>query len=790
MEANLAALLVRHRNAFVALSLLLVAAVSYGAKFVWFNGDYRLFFKPDYPQLLAHERQQHAFTKSDNVSFILAPADGEVFTRKTLAAVEQLTADCWKIPHSIRVDSITNFQYTRAAGDELATADLVRDAAALSDAQLAERRAVALAEPYLVGGLISDKGHVTAVNVRLELPERADAPNTGTPEVMEYVRRMQREFETAHADIRMYLMGLVPVNQGFVDLAQQDAETLAPIMFVVVLLVLGVFFRSFSATFVTLLVILFSLTMSVGFMGWIGYAANQVNVSAPTLILTLAVSDSVHLLLPYLEGLGQGRGRLESMEDSLRVNLAPVFFTNFTTAVGFVGLNFSDSPPFLELGNIAAFGVMATMLLTFTLLPGVMTALPVRKRGRIYFSESEQRAEAGDKNRSVPFFLGEEAHWRIVDRICEFALANRRPMFRTVLVLSLGFASLIPLNDLNDDTVEYFEKGVPLRDSLDFVEDNLTGVDAIGYELSSGEPGGINDPAFLARVEAFAQWWRAQPETTHVLSFTDIIKRLNRSMHDDDPAWYRIPEERDLAAQYVLLYELSLPVGLDLNTLVNFDKSALRFVVSVKNQASRELIGLDARARAWLDANAPGMAGPGTGVSMIFAHLSQSNIYSMMEGALVSAILISMTMILSLRSFKFGLVSLVPNLLPAAVAYGIWGLLVGQVNLAVAAVFSVSSGIVIDDTIHFLSKYLRARRVDGKSPADAVRYSFSTTGTALFVNTAVLVLGFLVLTVSHFTVNSSLGMMTALIIGIALFFDLFFLPALLLMVDPEPVSKA
>lgn len=763
MEARLAALLVRHRLAFVALSLVTIAAVSYGARFVWFNGDYRIFFRADNPQLVAHEQQQASFTKSDNVSFILAPRDGEVFTRGVLAAVEQLTADAWKIPYSIRVDSITNHQHTRAAADELATSDLVRDASALSDAQLAERRAIALAEPLLVGGLISARGHVTAVNVRLELPEHQGRQDPATPEVMAYVRRMERDFEAAHPDITVHLMGLLPVNQGFNELAQADSMTLAPLMFVVVLVVLALFFRSVSATFVTLLVILFSLTMAVGFMGWIGYAANQVNVSAPTLILTLAVSDSVHILLPYLEGLGLGRSRAQAMEESLRVNMAPVFFTNFTTAVGFVGLNFSDSPPFLEMGNIAAFGVMATMLLTFTLLPGVMTALPVKIRPG----------------------MGEEAHWRIVDRICEFALAQRRRLFWIILAVVAGFSAAIPLNELNDDTVEYFEKGVPLRDALDFVEDNLTGIDGIAYELTSGEPGGVNDPAFLARVEAFAQWWRAQPDVTHVLTFTDVIKRLNRNMHGDDPAYYRIPGERELAAQYVLLYELSLPQGLDLNTLVNFDKSAVRLVASVKNQPSRELIALEERAQAWLDANAPGLAaGPGTGVSVIFAHLGQSNIYSMMEGALVSAILISLTMILSLRSLKFGLVSLVPNLLPAAVAYGIWGLTVGQVNLAVAAVFSVSSGIVIDDTIHFLSKYLRARRLMGASPADAVRYSFSTTGAALFVNTAVLVLGFLVLTVSNFTVNSSLGLMTALIIGIALLFDLLFLPGLLLRVDP------
>jgi uncharacterized protein len=454
MEARLAALLVRYRYAFVALSFVLIAGVSYGAKFVWFNGDYRIFFQADNPQLVAHEQQQASFTKSDNVSFVLAPAGGDVFTRETLAAIEQLTADAWRIPYSIRVDSITNHQHTRAAGDELATGDLVTDAAHLTDAQLAERRASALAEPLLVGSLISPKGHVTAVNVRLELPDHKGRMDPATPEVMAYVRQMERDFEAAHPDITVHLMGLLPVNQGFNELAQKDSATLAPIMFLVVLLILGAFFRSPSATFVTLLVIVFSLTMAVGFMGWIGYAANQVNVSAPTLILTLAVSDSVHILLPYLEGLGQGRSRTESMEESIRVNLAPVFFTNFTTAIGFVGLNFSDSPPFLEMGNIAAFGVMATMMLTFTLLPGVMTLLPVRVRPG----------------------MGEEAHWRIVDRVCEFAIAHRRRLFWIILAVVAGFSALIPRNELNDDTAEYFEKGVPLRDAMDFVEQNLTGI--------------------------------------------------------------------------------------------------------------------------------------------------------------------------------------------------------------------------------------------------------------------------------------------------------------------------
>lgn len=761
METRLAALLVQYRHWFMVLSLLVTAGVATGAKNLWFESDYRIFFAADNPQLLAHERIQNEFTRSDNISFILSPGNGDVFTRENLAAIEWLTAEGWQIPRSIRVDSITNFQHTRAAGDELQVSDLVKDAMHLSDADVAARRTAALTEPMLVNLLLSAKGDVTAVNVRLEMPGHQKGPNTATPEVMAYARELEQRFQAQHPQFKVYLMGMVPVNQSFNELAQRDSKTLVPIMFGIVVVLLVLFLRSFSATAVTVVVIAGSIALALGFMGWIGYHLNQVSVSSPTIILTLAISESVHLLLTYLQGLGQGQSRVAAMEESLRVNLAPIFFTNLTTAIGFAGLNYSDSPPFSEMGNIAAAGVMGTGFLVFTLLPGLMMLLPVKiKPG-----------------------MGEEAHWKIVDRICEFALAKRRPLFWGSLAVVAVTASFIPRNDLNDDTVEYFGKGTEMRTALDYVEQHLTGIDSIAYELDSGEANGISNPEFLKKVEAFAAWFKSQPEVVHVSSFTEVIKRLNRNMNGDDPAFYRIPDNRDLASQYILLYELSLPQGLDVNDMVSFDKSALRLNASVQNLKSKELIALEDRAQTWLKTNAPELASPGSSVSVMFAHIGQRNIDSMMNGAFTSIVLISLAMILSLRSFKFGLISIIPNLLPVAVAFGLWGMFVGEVNMAVAAVFNVSSGIVIDDTIHFLSKYLRARRHDGLSPADSIRYSYATTGSALFVNTAVLVLGFLVLTVSDFTVNSSLGLMTALCIGVALVFDLLFLPGLLLRVD-------
>lgn len=768
MNDILARWLTQWRYPLLILSLIACASIGYGAKSLYFESDYRLFFRDNDPYLVAHERMQTEFTKSDNVVFVVIPRDGNVFTRENLAAVETLTAEGWKLPYAIRVDSITNYQHSRADGDDLAVAALVENATALTDAELAEKRRIALSEPLLAGFLVAKQAQATLVNVRLEMPRVQGGADLATPEAMQAARDLPAKISSQYPDVDIQINGLVAVNQGFNELAQQDASTLVPAMFGIVVLALLIFLRSISATISVMLVILLSITLTLGFAGHIGYALNQISVSAPTIILTLSISDCVHLLMHYLQGLGKGRSKVEAIEESLRINLVPVFLTSFTTAIGFLALNFSDSPPFRELGTISAFGVMGAMVLAYTFLPGLVTLLPIRIRQG----------------------MGQEAHWRLVDQVGEFAIRRRVPIFWVTLALTAVFASFIPLNELRDDTVEYFAEENPVRISAEYLEKNLSGFDSINYQLDSGEPGGVADPAFLQKVEAFAQWWRQQPETGHVSVFTDIMKRLNRNMHGDDPTYDRLPDDRELAAQYVLLYELSLPMGLDLNSDLNQDKSSLRMGVNLHNLSSVELIALEHRAQAWLEQHAPGMAKNGSSISLMFAHIGQNNIVSMVQGAFWTILLISATMILSLRSWKFGLISLVPNALPALIAFGFWGLFSGKVNLAAAGVYSISLGIIVDDTIHFFSKYLHARRVEGYSPEQAVRYVYGTVGSALLVTTVVLTLGFGALTFSDFTVNSTMGLMTALIIAVALIFDLLFLPALLLFFDRDKKAAA
>ena len=751
--------LVRWRYLVVVAVIAVVAAAASGLRFIEFKTDYRVFFSEDNPQLQAFEQLQNTYTKTDNVLFVLAPKDANVFTRETLASVARLTEAAWQIPYSIRVDSITNYQHTEAEGDDLIVDDLVPDAGQLDAAGLQRVHDIAVNEPLLVHRLIAENGQVTGVNVTIQLPDPDEQKGTEVPTITAFARDLVAELRSENPNLDVYLTGMVIMNNSFQEVAIHDQKTLVPMMFAVVIITLILLLRSLTATVGTFLVIVFSILTAMGLAGWLGIALTPPSASSPTIILTLAVADCVHILVSLLYSMRDGHDKTSAMVDSLRINLQPVFLTSLTTVIGFMSMNFSDAPPFRDLGNIVAMGVAAAFVFSVTLLPALMLILPLH-------------VKPGATRRS-----------KLMDSFADFVVQRRNVLFLGVGLVIITLVIFIPRNELNDEFIKYFDKTIDFRNSTEFSSNHLTGIYTIDYSLGSGESGGVSEPEFLEKVAAFANWYQTRPEVLHVNTLTDTMRRLNKNMHGDDPDWYRLPDQRNLAAQYLLLYEMSLPYGLDLNNQIDVGKSATRLTVTVKNISSNQMLALEDTAQAWLLENAPEIRADGASPSVMFAHIGQRNIRSMLTGTSVALVLISVILIFALRSLKIGLVSLVPNLVPAAMGFGLWGLLVGEVGLGLSIVAGMTLGIVVDDTVHFLSKYLRARREQQLDPPDAVRYAFSTVGTALLVTTLVLIAGFAVLTQSPFKLNSDMGLLTAITIAFALLADFLFLPPLLMKVD-------
>lgn len=756
--------LIRHRYIIAVLLLALVAVATYGAQRLVFKSDYRVFFGKDNPQLQTFERMQKTFAKSDNVLFILVPKSGDVFTPETLQALTWLTQQSWQLPYSTRVDSITNYQHTFAEEDDLIVEDLVLDAASVTDADIARIKQVALSEPLLVHRLVSTDGRVAAVNVSIHFPGINLVEET--PEVVAEVRNIRDQLLQRYPDMDVYLTGMVMMNNTFSEASLNDSKTLVPLMFLAVMVLIGVLVRTIGGLLATLVIIVTSIAGAMGLAGWSGLYLTAPSASAPIIILTLAVADCVHILSTFYHEMRSGVERKKALITSLRINTQPVILTSATTAIGFLSMNFSDSPPFADLGNIVAMGVTLACVLSLTLFPALLAIIPLKVPPQTQSSHT------------------------LMDRIATLVITHRRKLLWGSLAVILATFSQIPRNELNDNFVEYFDHSIPFRVATDFSNEHLTGMAMMEFELNAQGEGGISEPEFLKATDQLVQWLLQQPETVHVNSLTDTMKRLNRNMHGDDPSYYRLPESRELAAQYLLLYEMSLPYGLDLNNQINIDKSAIRIVASYHNLSSNQMLDLEQRAYTWMESNIPTVTAFIASPPLMFSHIGKRNIKSMLIGTLTALVLISALLGVALRSLKLGILSLAPNLIPAGIAFGIWGFWVSEVGLALSVVTAMTLGIVVDDTVHFLSKYIYARRQRNEGTREAIVYAFHSVGKALWITTLVLSVGFMILSLSSFKINSDMGLLTAITIIIALIVDFILLPILIMLFDSDKAPAA
>lgn len=627
----------------------------------------------------------------------------------------------------------------------------------MSEADIAKVKEIALAQPLLMNRLLSPAADVTGININFELPnEGADQVPF---EIMAHVDAMLADLEARYPNIETAKTGVVPMNKAFPEASFKDIQTLIPAAFAVILLGFMLLTRSFWGTLSSLLVMLMSIMAAMGTAGWMGIVLTPPSVSAPTLILTLAVADCVHFLVTFFQQMRSGNDKFNSICESIRVNFSPIFLTSVTTAIGFLSMNFSDSPPFHDLGTITAIGVVYAFVLSIFFLPALTAVLPIK-------APKGKRAESGLMN------------W-----LANFSIGNYRVLLVAVGLLIIALIAMVPRNQLNDEFVKYFDDSLEFRQDTDLISEKLTGMYFVDYSLDAKAESGINTPEYLQQLEAFEYWLQSQPEVIHVNAISETFRRLNKNMHADDSSWYKLPEEKELAAQYLLLFEMSLPYGLDLNNQINIDKSATRLTATLANLSTTETLNFETRVQEWMQQNTPDLETAGSSPTIMFSHISKRNISSMLGGTTIALVLISLFLMVSLRSLKYGLLSLIPNLVPAGMAFGIWALFNGQVGLSVSVVVAMTLGIVVDDTIHFLSKYLRAKREKGFDTEAAIRYAFNTVGEALLITTVILTAGFMILAQSTFSLNADMGLMTAITICIALFVDFFFLPPLLIWLD-------
>lgn len=753
--AGVARALVRWHWLFFVLAMGMIALGMVGMTMVERSTNTRAFFGPENPEYQHLLDIEDMFVSSDNLIIAISGPEGADFDIRTLEAVRKLSEDAWYVPHVLRVDSIATFNHSRAEGDDIIVEPLLPEYDEITPEIAAQARERALGTEELVNRIVSADGRTFGVAISIIPPDRSKET---FQEIMDAVNDLADGIRADLPDHEVHMTGTVMASIAFNQAAGRDLNETLPLAAAstIVLLVLGL--GTFSGVVGSVIVLLGGATITMGAGGWLGMALTPGNAPSPLAVIVIVAATCMHVVLHWRNAAGAGMANRDAVLHSMEENLAPITVTNLTTAFGFFCLNFSDAPPLQDLGNMVALGTLAGWLLSLMVLPTALLVLPAMRRKR------------------------EGILPKVLRVVGDLSLRFRMPVlavFSVAVVVSLiGIFKI----QFNDDFIRYFDDSYQIRRDSDVIEDRLTSLKVVTFVLDSPYEGGIFAPEFLEQVEEFETWLHTRDDVGQVSVISQPLKRLNMNLNGDDPAFYKTADSSSANAQLLMLYELNLPVGQDLNTQISIDRQQTLMSVSLAITSSAELRWFTEDAEAWLAENTPEIATIGTGASITFARISQRNGTAMFTGAVVVLIVISITMIVALRSWRYGLLSLVPNLVPAVLAFGIWGVVFRDVNLGSTVVTVMTFGIVVDDTVHMMMTYIRQRRI-GHDPREAVRRMLANVGTAITLTSVTLVTGFSIIAMSSFAINAHLGALTALVVAMAFLADLILLPVLLVLAE-------
>lgn len=716
--------------------------------------DTRVFFDPAGEDTATLRDFDAKYGQNNNVLMVVWAGGRPIVEPDVLAALGDLVARAWQLPHSTRVDALTNFPHVDADADSFSVADLVPDPAHVSADEANEIARIAAADLLIRGRLLAEDGRAAGVLVNFNLPAEA---STEVKEIISAARALVTEFEAAHPGIEVKLTGNVILMGTFSEAAMNDVMVLIPISLIITSLVMFAFVRAILPSIGILSLLGLSSAAAMGLAGWYGYEINTATVACPIIIMTVNMAAAVRIVTTALSALGRGLSRNEAIAEAVALNLWPVTLTNATTMIGFLAMNLADAPPLRQQGNIVVVGIIFAYAFTFTWLPAVLSLMPLRP--------AVQRSE------------------RAMVMLGHFVNRYYKQLFFLCSVIVVSCAIWLGNIRLDDDFARYFDQRFEYRQDSDFAEERLTGLNIVEFDIGAGTEGGVYEPDYQIKLAEFESWLREQPGVVSVAAISDITSRVHDAMNAGRAQGSAVPLDRETVAQYFLLYELSLPFGMSLNDQINVSRSSSRVTVILRHKTSSQIRDFNDRAAAWLTKNAPPeMRTKGIGLNVLFANLSGLNIRAMMVATLVSVVLIAVVVGLALRSVVYGALSILLNMLPSLVGFGLWGLLYQDIGLAASVVTAMTIGLVVDDTIYFLLMYQQARK-NGLDPEAAINHVFATVGVAMLVITASLAVGFGTLVFSGFEINRSLGAMTALVILSNLFIDWLMLPPVMRIME-------
>lgn len=717
--------------------------------------SYRIWFRDSEPLIKRYDNFQAKFGNDDLVNIIVHSPDG-IFDKESIKLIQDLTRELWKITDVISVDSITNYQWTSASDDELIIEDFIYGS--LDDNELLIKKRMALSDKTLPDYLINKDATVTNIYAKIK-PHFDGAPDDKLiiSETKEMIKKL-REKLPSDDQHQIFTNGSLDINNTFREVSEHDVATIFPIVFLIIIIFLVYAFRNTFAVILPLLIISVTTLATFGLAGYLGIKFNNLIAMVPTILMAIAIADSVHVLVTYFQFRKKQLSEEESIAKAFEKNFKPVILTTISTAIGFFSCTTSDLIPLRDLGILAGSGTVLALIFTTLIM------VPLLKIKKIKVTSLKGPSKHEKKE-------------QFVKTLVNYLERNKTLILTSTLLITIFFSYLGSKNEVNSNPYTYFTSNVPLRASNDFTLKKLGGFYGPQVVVNSNRPDGIKDPAFLKKVELFQNWLEEKDYISRVTSIVEVIKSMNKSMHGDREEFYKIPNNRKTIAELLFLYTMSLPQGKDLNDRMTIEKDSIRMNVLWTLQGSKESLEkmkmIENKAKEFeLDALV-------TGKIPIYQNMTTFVVKSFFSSIALAFIGISILLIIIFKSFKLGLMSMIPNVVPLAIGAGLMKVFSTPIDVGTALVSSVCLGIVVDDTIHFLNSYYFNKK-NGKSNKESLISVLTTTGPALIWTTLILSIGFGALIFANFTPNMHFGVFTAIVLLIALVVDLIILPTILL----------
>lgn len=734
----------KYKYKMIILITVIVALLSISLKDLAYEGSYRIWFDKESKIMQDYDNFRTTFSGDDAFAVAFKDENG-IFSKKAIETILHLTQEFKKIDGVRRVDSLTNYQYISSEDDDIIVEDFLYESENLDTKKL-----LALQDRLIQDQLISKDALTTMLAVRLSSSTGADE------EVNIYVMEKIQEIlkrEELSSGYTFYLTGAPAITASLVNISQGDAMILMPLAVVVVVTLLFLIFRSFIGVLIPSVVIVLTFLSVLSIQMILGYKLNNFTVNIPSFVTAIAIADAMHLYLAWIYYKMKGMNNKDAVTIALRTNILPIGLTSFTTAIGFASLGLSAIEPISTLGVAVTTGAVIAFVLSITIAPAILLTL-----------------DNNYKVKPIRFF-------NLLDTkgYGAFIVKNDKKIVSVFMVLFIVVAYGLNYLKVDSNSIKYFTEDTVVRSGSNFIEKNLTGSMIYEIILDSKKAEGVKNPQFLNTIIKFEDEFRAKFDNVRfTTSLKDIVIRMQEVLNDT--ATTPIPKEQNLVAQYLLLYSMSLPQGMEINDQIDTTEQFLRLSINVDLvDTSKDLQMIEWIKNWWLRETS--YSADVQGQTAIFAYMQSSVTDTLIVSISVTLIIVAMTMFLIFRNLKMLWIFIFPNIAPIILVAGIMGYLDISIDVGVAISAAVILGIAVDDTIHFFSKYFDA--IQTKDFEESIDHIISHSGNAMILTTFILSFTFAIFAVSSFMPNVNFAIVTVSALNIALLLDLILLPALL-----------